>query len=226
MKNQPTQPTLHANMAAIAAFAAWVAPDATTAYASAYANGVAPALAQSAKGNHALLLDLIGMLPDQVKAPADGKPAGRRYLLSQYRGALVGIHAVSRAEGAAIGAAKKAGTDIKPMSAALVAKLESMAQDAGAALRQQESAAADIRKQEAETRKASVAAKKAAEEAEFIAIRAEHARMADAIRAHFGEDALASVLAGKGLPQAMPKKPTFSPARPSAPTTARIKKAA
>jgi len=224
MKNQAV--TLNANMAAISAFAAWIAPDATTAYASAYANGIAPALAQSGKGNHALLLDLIGMLPEGVKAPTDGKPASRRYLLSQYRNTLVGIHGVSRAEGAAIGAAKKAGTDIKPMSAALVAKLEAMAQEAGAALRQQEAAASDIRKDTAETRKAAVAAKKAAEEAEMLGIRAEHARMASAIRAQFGEEALASVIAGKGLPKSLPKKPTFSPARPSAPTTARMKKAA
>lgn len=224
MKNQAV--TLNANMACIAAFAAWIAPDTNTAYASAYANGVAPALAQSAKGNHALLLDLIGMLPDGVKVPEAGKPAGRRYLLSLYRNALIGIHAHSRTEGAAIGAAKKSGADTKAMSAALVAKLETMAQEAGAALRQQESAAADIRKQEAETRKAATAAKKAAEDAEVLAIRAEHARMADAIRANFGEDGLASVLAGKGLPKSLPKKPAFSPARPSAPTTARMKKAA
>lgn len=224
MKNQTV--TLNANMAAISAFAAWIAPDATTAYASAYANGIAPALAQSAKGNHALLLDLIGMLPEGVKAPEAGKPASRRYLLSLYRDTLINIHATSRAEGAAIGAAKKTGADIKPMSAALVAKLESMAQDAGASLRQLEAQASDIRKDTAETRKAAVAAKKAADEAESIAMRAEHARMADAIRAHFGEDALASVIAGKGLPKSLPKKPTFSPARPSAPTTARMKKAA
>lgn len=198
MKNQAI--TLNANMAAIAAFAAWIAPDTQTAYASAYANGIAPALRQSAKGNHALLLDLIGMLPDGVKVPEAGKPASRRYLLSCYRECLIGIHAVSRAEGATIGAAKKAGADTKSMSEALLARLDALTQEAGAELRQQEAKSAVLRKEAAETRKADVAAKKAAEEAEFIAMRAEHARMVDSIRAHFGEDALASVLAGKGLP--------------------------
>lgn len=212
MKNQTV--SLNANMAAISAFAAWIAPDATTAYASAYANGIAPALAQSAKGNHALLLDLIGMLPEGVKAPADGKAASRRYLLSCYRDSLIAIHATSRAEGAAIGAAKKAGTDTKPMSEALLARLDTLAQAAGTELRHQEAKSAVLRKEDAETRKAAAAAKKAAEEAEIIAIRTEHARMKDAIRAmrverarmedvilaHFGENALASILAGKGLP--------------------------